>query len=72
MLMPSNTHQGGQGGATTTLKVTIGWLWWAKHCSLIQGKEGGIQVLAGLAPSSQTVAFFKGLFKGFFKTLGIC
>ena len=24
---------------------------------LIQGKEGGIQVLAGLAPSSQTVAF---------------
>ncbi len=28
-LMPSNTHQGGQGGATTTLKVTIGWLWWA-------------------------------------------
>ncbi len=26
-----------------------------KHWSLIQGKEGGIQVLAGLAPSSQTV-----------------
>ena len=26
-----------------------------KHCSLIQGKVGGIQVLAGLAPSSQTV-----------------
>jgi len=24
---------------------------------LIQGKVGGIQVLAGLAPSSQTVAF---------------
>ena len=24
---------------------------------LIQGKKGGIQVLAGLAPSSQTVAF---------------
>ncbi len=24
---------------------------------MIQGKEGGIQVLAGLAPSSQTVAF---------------
>ncbi len=23
----------------------------------IQGKEGGIQVLAGLAPSSQTVGF---------------
>jgi hypothetical protein len=28
-LMPSNTHQGGQGGASTTLKVTIGWLQWA-------------------------------------------
>jgi hypothetical protein len=26
-----------------------------KHCSLIQGKVGRIQVLAGLAPSSQTV-----------------
>jgi hypothetical protein len=26
-----------------------------KICSLLQGKEGGIQVLAGLAPSSQTV-----------------
>jgi hypothetical protein len=27
-----------------------------KHCSMIQGKVGGIQVLVGLAPSSQTVA----------------
>jgi len=27
-----------------------------KHYSLIRGKVGGIQVLAGLAPSSQTVA----------------
>jgi hypothetical protein len=26
-----------------------------KTCSLIQGKVGGIQVLVGLAPSSQTV-----------------
>jgi hypothetical protein len=44
-----------------------------KHCSLIQGKEGGIQVLAGLAPSSQTVAFFKvdtgATEGGYFKTL---
>jgi hypothetical protein len=28
--MPTNTCQGGQGGATTTtLKVIIGWFWWA-------------------------------------------
>ncbi len=34
---------------------------------LIQGKQGGIQVLAGLAPSSQTVAFiieYPGATKG--------
>jgi hypothetical protein len=32
--------------------------WWALVCfiaCLIQGKEGGIQVLAGLAPFSKTV-----------------
>jgi hypothetical protein len=40
---PKPTH-GGKGGACTTLEVN--------HWSLIQGKEGGIQVLAGLAPSS--------------------
>jgi hypothetical protein len=27
--MPTNTCQGGQGGATNTLKVIIGWFWWA-------------------------------------------
>ncbi len=41
---------------TTTLKMH-NWLLAlvGKHCSLIWGKVGGIQVLAGLAPSSQTV-----------------
>jgi len=43
----THLNHGGQGGACTTLEVN--------HWSLIQGKEGGIQVLAGLAPSSQTV-----------------
>ena len=62
----THLNHGGQGGACTTLEVN--------HWSLIQGKEGGIQVLAGLAPSSQTVAFFKrdtgATFGGSFKTLG--
>ncbi len=45
------------------LSIECHYVWLALvgiHCSLIQGKEGRIQVLAGLAPSSQTVAFFKG------------
>jgi len=29
--------------------------WWVRSTSALQGKEGGIQVLAGLATSSQTV-----------------
>ncbi len=41
------------------VKVVIGHANWmaleGKNCSLIQGKEGRIQVLAGLAASSQTV-----------------
>ncbi len=52
--------QVGQVG-TSPLTITINLnktYWWALvgiiSC-LIQGKEGGIQVLAGLAPSSQTV-----------------
>jgi len=34
-----------------------------KTCSLVQGKVGGIQVLAGLAPSSQTVGCNKRTLK---------
>ncbi len=34
----------------------LGGYWWADIWCLIQGKEGGTQVLTGLAPSSQTVA----------------
>jgi hypothetical protein len=38
-----------------------------KNCSLIQGKVGGIQVLAGLALSSQTVGSNKEILKPPFK-----
>ncbi len=58
--MPTNAHQGGQGGEIPTLVILIVWLFGGKHCSLIQMKEGVTQVLAGLAPSSQTVACIKG------------
>ncbi len=40
---------------TTTLKMHNWLALVSQHCSLIQGKVGGIQVLASLAPSSQTV-----------------
>ncbi len=42
--------------------VGIGGHWWALvgiFSGLIQGKEARIQVLAGLAPSSQTVGYNK-------------
>ncbi len=51
-IIPTNACQGGQGG-------DLGHAYWmaleGKNCSLIQGKEGRMQVLAGLAPSSQAV-----------------
>jgi hypothetical protein len=40
-----------------------------KHCRPTQGKEGGIQVLAGLAPSSQTVGSNKRVQGGWGATL---
>jgi hypothetical protein len=42
-----------------------------KNWSLIQGKVGGIQVLAGLAPYSQTVAFIIDGLGGSYNNAGI-